>query len=124
MELNITGRHGKLSPKVREYAEAKLEPVVRFDTRTRLIEVVLDHEPHRTTIEARAHVGKGAPIVVHASHETAEGAVDLVHDKLERAIRKHKERARDGVRHAPDAAQAVAGGPSDGALTVGTGEEE
>ena len=70
MELNITGRHAKLSPQVKAYAEEKLEPVIRFDTKTRLIEVVLDHEPLATKIEAKAHVGKGAPIVVHAAMES------------------------------------------------------
>lgn len=120
MELTIAGRHAKLSPKLRAYAEEKLEPVIRFDTKTRLIEIVLDHEPLRTTIEAKAHVGKGAPIVVHAAHATPEGAVDLIHDKLERAIRKRKERVRDGVRRTSGPAVAT----PEGAAPAGAGEEE
>lgn len=95
MELRITGRHTKVPAAVREYAEQKLTPMVRFDGRARLLEVVLDQEPRSTTVEAKMHVGRGAPLVVHAKHETAEGAIDLVHDKVERAMRKKKERVRD-----------------------------
>lgn len=121
MELRITGRHAKIRPSIRAYAEEKLGAVVRYDRRTRLIEVVLDHEPHLTTIEAKAHVGTGAPIVVHAKHETPEGAVDLVHDKIERAVRKHKERVRD---RNMDRRRATAAGTGAAGAAAAGGEEE
>lgn len=116
MELRITGRHAKLRPNVREYAEEKLGPVSRYDAQTRLLEVVLDHEAHATTVEAKAHVGKGAPLVVRSRHATPEGAIDLVHDKIESALRKRKERIRDRKRVER---------PEGGAAPVpGGGEEE
>lgn len=116
MELRITGRHATVNPKLRDYAADKLGPIERYDRRTRVLDVVLDHEPLGTTIEAKAHVGKGAPLVVHAKHATAEGAIDLIHDKLERALRRNKERVRDRHRQ-PDAGAA----PEPG---TGSGEEE
>jgi len=117
VELRITGRHAKVPAALREYAEQKLTPMVRFDERARLLEVVLDHEPRSTTVEAKMHVGRGAPLVVHAKHETAEGAIDLVHDKVERAMRKKKERVRDlnrpkGRRDEGGASPPAAGTPS------------
>lgn len=118
MELRITGRHGRLSPEVREYAETKLVAVERFDARTRLLEVVLDHEPHATTVEVRAHAGRGAPFVVSAKHATAEGAIDLVHDKLDRTLRRRKEKARDRHRGVRPGVEVPGGIPSPG------GEEE
>lgn len=120
MELRITGRHSRLSKNVKDYAEEKLELVSRYDSRTRLIEAVLDHEPHLTTIEAKAHVGRGAPVVVRAKHATPQGAIDLVHDKLERAVRKQKERRRDDHRRPHEE-----GGPPPAAAAAGAiGEEE
>ena len=120
MELRITGRHSKVTPTLRAYAEEKLISVARFDGRTRLIEVILDHEQQNTTVEAKAHVGRGAPLVVHSRHATAEGAVDLIHDKLERAIRKKKERVRDLNRLGSGGTAAAAGAPG----VPPTGEEE
>lgn len=127
MEIRITGRHAKVGAEVRSYVEAKLAPVAKYDERTRLIEVVLDHEPLSTTVEAKAHVGSGAPIVVRANHRTAEGAIDLVHDKIERAVRKHKERVRDrnlDRRRAAAGGAAAAGAAAAGAAPAGSSEEE
>jgi putative sigma-54 modulation protein len=122
LELRITGRHAKLSPNIKSYAEEKLELVAKYDSRTRLVEAVLDHEPLMTTIEAKAHVGKGPPLVVKAKHETPQGAIDLVHDKLERAVRKQKERKRDDHRRPHEGAAATTPAPAaEGA--AGTEEE-
>ena len=120
MELRITGRHSKLGTALREYAEGKLAPLSKYDGRARVIEVVLDHEALRTTVEAKAHVGRGAPLVVRAKHATPEGAIDLVHDKLEGALRRNKERVRDRHRaerrragEEPAGPPAPAGGPEE-----------
>lgn len=128
LELRITGRHAKIRPSIRTYAEEKLGPVVRYDRRTRLVEVILDHEPLSTTVEAKAHVGSGAPLVVKAKHETPEGAIDLIHDKIERAVRKHKERVRDRNlerrRAAASPPAGAAAGAAGAAGALAGGEEE
>jgi len=122
LELRITGRHSKLSANIKSYAEEKLGLISKYDSRTRLVEAVLDHEPLVTTIEAKAHVGKGAPLVVKAKHETPQGAIDLVHDKLERAVRKQKERKRDDHRRPHEAGAGAP--PATAAAPAGASEEE
>lgn len=123
MELRITGRHIRIDPAVKEYAETKLGGLAKYNQRTHRIEVVLDaDENHRITLEAKAHVLRGAPIVVHERHRDAKGAIDLAHDALERALRKEKERVRTRSRRAGEAGAAPAGGPASG--VVGAGEEE
>lgn len=98
MELKISGRHTVLTGAARAYAEEKLGGLAKYNRAARLLEVVFDDAKKKVRVEGKAHVGKGAPLVLHAEHATAEGAVDILHDLLERAMRQKKERARDRVR--------------------------
>ena len=95
MELRITGRHGSMAEDVKEYVEEKLAPVGRFNRHARALDVVLDDDHLSKTVEVIAHVDHGAPVIVHAKHEDARAAVDLAHDKLEKALRRLKERLED-----------------------------
>jgi putative sigma-54 modulation protein len=98
VELKITGRHKALTDDVRDYAEEKLARVERYDNRMRLLEVVLEEDRKRVKLEAKAHLKRGAPLVVTAEHATPEGAVDRAHDLLERALGRRKEKFRDRSR--------------------------
>ena len=92
MEVRITGRHGDTPDEVREYAHEKLSPIGRFNRHTRSLEIVLDEDHLSKTVEVIAHLERGAPVVVHSKHEDARAAIDLAHDKLEKVLRRHKER--------------------------------
>jgi ribosomal subunit interface protein len=121
VELRITGRHLQVADDVKDYAREKLGGLGKYDRRTRMIEVVLAvDETRKIVLEARAHVGRGAPLVVHERHRDAKGAIDLAHDALERAIRKAKERARDRQR----GRESAAGEATALAAATGRAEEE
>ncbi len=132
MELKISGRHTVLTSAARAYAEEKLGGLAKYNRAARLLEVVFDDGKKKVRVEGKAHVGKGAPLVLHAEHATAEGAVDILHDLLERAMRQKKERVRDRVRGrhhggAPGAADVAATAAAAAAVPAkkkGTSEEE
>ena len=99
MEVQITGRHAELDEDVKAYATEKLEHLARYHTGLRLAEIVLDEDKLDKTVEVIAHLERGAPVVVNARHQDSHAAIDLVHDKLERVLKREKERRRDLARH-------------------------
>jgi ribosomal subunit interface protein len=133
VELKISGRHAALTPAARSYTEEKLGGLAKYNRAARLLEVVFDDAKKLVRVEGKAHVGKGAPLVLHAEHTTAEGAVDRLHDLLERAMRQKKERVRDRARGrhhggAPGAGELAAGAAAGAAAAAspktGASEEE
>ena len=100
MQLSVTGHHVEITPALRSYLEKKCERLVRhFD---QLIDAhwVLTVEKLRQKAEATLHA-RGETI--HAVAEDADmyAAIDALADKLERLVRKHKEKATD--HHAAEA---------------------
>jgi ribosomal subunit interface protein len=95
LELRITGRHAALGEKVKTYAREKLEPLSRYDGRTRNLEVVFDEvKPTGWSVELIAHRGRGAPVVASSRHEDPMAAIDLAHDKMETLLTRAKEKSR------------------------------
>lgn len=116
MDVRITSRHGELQDKEREYAEEKLESLTRYFKGTRSVEVVLDEGHQTRNAEIIAHMARGAPLVVSAEAGDVFAAIDRAYDKLERMLRRLKEKLVDR-RHGRDRAAAAFGeGPA--------GEEE
>jgi putative sigma-54 modulation protein len=100
MRVHLSGHHVEITAPLRQYVERKLGRMMRrFD---RLIEVhcILTVEKLRHKAEATVHVS-GTRIYADAVDADMYAAVDLLAAKLDRSVRKHKERVRD--HHAPDA---------------------
>lgn len=107
MEVRITGRHGATPDDVKDYAHDKLGPIGKFNRHARSLEVVFDEDHLAKTVEVIAHLDRGAPVVVHSKHEDARAAIDLAHDKLEKVLRRHKERLEGRRRDRPEPGAAV-----------------
>ena len=125
MEVQITGRHEELTDSVKEYAQEKLGALSRFHKGLRALEVVFTEDSLEKSVELIAHLSRGAPIVVTAKHEEPLAAVDLAHDKLERVLKKEKEKRRDLARHKGPPPGARAGEPparGPGSRAAGGGE--
>jgi putative sigma-54 modulation protein len=100
MQLQLSGHHVEITPALRSYVEKKLGRIVeRFE---RLIDVqcILSVEKLRHKAESTVRVS-GRTIHADAIDEDMYAAIDAMADKLQRRVRKQKERARD--HHAPDA---------------------
>lgn len=103
MQLNLSGHHVELTEAMQGYVENKLEKVERhFDQMTN-INVILSVEKNRQKAEATIHI-TGNDIFANAEDENMYAAIDALVDKLDRQIRKHKEKLTDhhrveGIEH-------------------------
>lgn len=91
MQINLTGHHIEITPALKSYVENKLVRVERhFDHMTN-VHVILSVEKGRQIAEATIHVNRGT---IHADdkHEDMYAAIDGLMDKLDRQIKKHKEK--------------------------------
>lgn len=102
MQITVSGRHMGVSEALKEYCREKSERLVRFFDRIQLIEVVLDGINGQHSAEMIVHSEGTQPFVASERHEDAYAAVDLMLDKIERQIRRHKEKLRNR-KHPPKA---------------------
>ena len=94
MNVQITGHHVEITPPLRLYVERRLGRMTRrFDG---LIDVqcTLTVEKQRHKADARVHVS-GSTFFADVVGEDMYAAIDALADKLDRRVRKHKERLRD-----------------------------
>ncbi|UXY15277.1 ribosome-associated translation inhibitor RaiA [Chitiniphilus purpureus] len=94
MNLNISGHHLEVTPSIREYVTTKLERITRHFDSVIDVSVILSVEKLQHQIEATVHV-RGRDIHVQAVDEDMYAAIDLLSDKLDRQILKHKEKLMD-----------------------------
>ena len=94
MQINITGHHVDITPALRAYVEEKFERLERhFDNMTNT-HVILEIEKERQKAEATIHVSRGN-IYADSEDENMYAAIDSLTDKLDRQIKKHKEKLKD-----------------------------
>lgn len=94
MQINITGLHLEVTDALRAYLEEKCERLERHFDRIIAIQVVLQVEKLKQKAEATLHVA-GREVVANAEHEDMYAAIDLLVDKLDRQLIKHKEKKLD-----------------------------
>ncbi|MBS0364488.1 MAG: ribosome-associated translation inhibitor RaiA [Proteobacteria bacterium] len=94
MQLNVTGHHVDVTPALRGYIEKKLERIGRHFDQVIDVHCVLTVEKLRQKAEATLHVS-GNSIHADATQEDMYAAIDLLTDKLDRRVKKHKEKRGD-----------------------------
>jgi putative sigma-54 modulation protein len=100
MQLSVTGHHVEVTPALRGYVEKKLERIVRHFDQVIDVHCVLTVEKLRQKAEATLHVSGGA-IHADATEPDMYAAIDVLTDKLDRCVKKHKEKRTD--HHAAEA---------------------
>lgn len=100
MQLTLTGQNVEVTPALRSYVEKKLERIVRhfdsvIDVHCVLSVQKLNHKAEATLAVSRAKI--------HADAVEADmyAAIDVLADKLDRLVKKHKEKLTD--HHAAEA---------------------
>lgn len=94
MQLNVTGHHVEITPALREYVEKKLERIERHFEQVIDVHCVLSVEKLRQKAEATLHVS-GNSIYADSTEQDMYAAIDLLTDKLDRCVKKHKEKVTD-----------------------------
>ena len=90
MNLTISGHHLEVTPAIREYVMNKLERIRRHFDQVIDVAVVLSVEKLRQKAEINLHV-RGKDLHCEATEEDLYAAIDLLVDKLDRQVVKHKE---------------------------------
>ncbi|MEL7187896.1 MAG: ribosome-associated translation inhibitor RaiA [Pseudomonadota bacterium] len=99
MQLNVSGHHVEVTESLRAYVESKLEKVARHFDIVSDVHCILTVEKLRHTAEATVHVN-GKTIFAEHTEEDMYAAIDGLVDRLERRVRKYKEKLVD--HHAKD----------------------
>ena len=90
MNLTISGHHVDVTPAIREYVMNKLERITRHFDQVIDIAVIFSVEKLRQKAEVNLHV-RGKDLHGEATEEDLYAAIDLMIDKLDRQVVKHKE---------------------------------
>ena len=90
MNLTISGHHVDVTPAIREYVMSKLERITRHFDQVIDITVIFTVEKLRQKAEINLHL-RGKDLHCEAVDEDLYAAIDLLIDKLDRQVVKHKE---------------------------------
>ena len=99
MQLNVSGHHVEITPAMRGYVESKIERLERHFDIVSNVHCILTVEKLRHKAEAKVNVN-GGTIYADNTEEDMYAAIDGLVDKLDRRVRKHKEKMVD--HHARD----------------------
>ncbi len=94
MQLSITGHHVDLTDSLNTYINQKFERLERHYDHITHVHVILTLEKMNHLAEATAHV-TGAELFATAEAKDMYAAIDMLVDKLDRQILKHKEKLVD-----------------------------
>jgi len=103
MQLNVTGHHVDITTSMKDYVEKKLDRIVRHSDHVIDVHCVLTVEKLRHKAEATVLL-TGATVHADATDANMYAAIDALADKLDRRVKKHKEKLSD--HHAAEAARA------------------
>lgn len=100
MQLMLTGHHVEVTQSMRDYVGKRLDRVSRHFDQVIDLHCVLTVEKLEHKAEATVHVSGGT---LHAESiaENMYAAIDALADKLDRLVKKHKEKRTD--HHAAEA---------------------
>jgi putative sigma-54 modulation protein len=95
MQVVVTGRHMSVTSAMKSYAEEKVQRLSRFFNRVSEIRVVLDFEGSKPMVEGIVDVEHADDFVARETATDMYAAIDLMTDKLEMQLRRHKERLNE-----------------------------
>ncbi|HZP65664.1 MAG TPA: ribosome-associated translation inhibitor RaiA [Rudaea sp.] len=104
MQIIVSGHQVAVTPALNDYVSSKFERIVRHFDHLHDVTVTLSVEKlfHRAECTMRCAAGK----VIHADAQAADmyAAIDALADRLDRQVKKHKEKLTD--HHREDAREA------------------
>ncbi|HZI88851.1 MAG TPA: ribosome-associated translation inhibitor RaiA [Candidatus Polarisedimenticolia bacterium] len=94
MQITIKGRHWKVTPDFRAYAERRIEKLQRYFSHLISAQLTVTEEGYRHQAELRIF-GNGVDVAGKAQDPDPKVALDAVLEKQERALKRRKERIKD-----------------------------
>ena len=94
MQVHISGQHFDISERLRRYVSTKLQKLERHFDHVTNVYVTLKPGNRSQCAEATVHVS-GRQLHADATGTGMHAAVDALVDKLDRQIKRHKEKLSD-----------------------------
>ncbi|MGR8947029.1 MAG: ribosome hibernation-promoting factor, HPF/YfiA family [Gammaproteobacteria bacterium] len=94
MQINISGHHVEVTDSLRNYITSKMERIERHFDQVLDAHIVLDVNKLIHKSEITIHVS-GNTIHAESENEDMYSAIDSMLDKLDRQVKKHKEKLTD-----------------------------
>ncbi|POF87907.1 ribosome hibernation-promoting factor, HPF/YfiA family [Pseudomonas putida] len=91
MQVNISGHHVEVTPPLRDYVEQKLKRLAGHFDKITNVTVIMKVEKLQQKIEATLQI-PGGEVVANAEDLDMYAAIDNLADKLDRQLKKHKEK--------------------------------
>jgi putative sigma-54 modulation protein len=110
VQIKISARHGQLAEASQQFIKEKAQKLLRFFDRLTMIEVTVDLQEGMKTVEFVVQAEHKHDFVARESHSDIMAAVDLAEAKLEKQLRKYKEKIQDH-RRTPSAGEVAGATP-------------
>jgi putative sigma-54 modulation protein len=94
MNIELAGHHVSITEALRNYVE-KMSRLERHFDHVSSVHVVLEVEKERHIAEATLHVAGRKDVHANCVHDDMYAAIDMLVDKLDRQILRHKEKLTD-----------------------------
>ena len=101
MQVAITCRHGSIRQDLHEYITRKSEKLVRYLDQVSEIDVTIEFEGNRVSVEMLVEIEGYHSIVAHVEGEDVGATFDKTLHKMEHQVNKYKEKQRDHRRDKP-----------------------
>ena len=92
MQINLTGHHIEITDSLRDYVNSKFAKLEKHFDQISNVHVILNVEKIQQIAEAKLHLA-GGEVFATAEHSDMYAAIDVLIDKLDRQIIKHKEKS-------------------------------
>ncbi|MFZ5843510.1 MAG: ribosome hibernation promoting factor [Pseudomonadota bacterium] len=93
MQINLTGHHVEITDALRSFVNEKFEKLTRHFDHINNVHVILSVEKLRQKAEAKLNVN-GGELFADCEDGDMYAAIDMLIDKLDRQVKKHKEMLR------------------------------
>ncbi len=102
MQIQITGRHLEITPSLKRYVEDKLSKLNNHFDNIIAVRVILSVEKGKQMAEAVINV-PGNEFVAKSDSQDMYATVDMLQDKLDAQVRKHKQKLKEHCAERPEA---------------------
>lgn len=95
MLITVTGKHIDITDAIRAHAEEKVEKLTRFYDSISQFEIIVEgNEGGKQSVEILVHAEHNGLVVAKESGTDTYACIDLAVHKLERQLKKNKEKQR------------------------------
>lgn len=100
MKIKVTGKHTDIGEALTNHVHESLTELFQKHFKDAInIDVTIEKKHHQFYVDVDAHVSAHLTLNSHAHSPDAYGAVDAATHKLERRLKRHKNKLKDDIRH-------------------------